>query len=179
MPAIPLRLVRAVATLDVAPGHRVLEIGGGPGVSAALIGEILARGDGHYLGLDRSALATQRARARNAAHVSAGRAEFRTQALEDAKLPAAAFDRILAVNVNLFWTDPAGPGLGRLRAALKDGGQLVLVYESVASGTETLRPLETVLRTALANNRFTLTRRVVRAEEPRPQLYLVAVPSGG
>jgi len=87
MATIPLRLHRAVETLELAPDHRVLEIGGGSGVSASLICEVLVCGKGHYPGIDRSAFTTQRARTRKALHVYAGRAELRTQTPEDSNLP--------------------------------------------------------------------------------------------
>lgn len=174
MPAVPTRLLHAVETLDVAPNHHVLEIGGGQGVSASLICEILSRGTGRYLGLDRSALATERARARNALHVAAGRAEFQTQDLLKASLPPATFDRILAVNVNVFWTDPEGPAFGRLCHALKPDGMLLLAYEGVPSCPSRLRAHERVLRTWLERSQFTLHRTALRVDGSRPQLHLLA-----
>lgn len=174
MPAVPTRLLHAVEALDVAPNHHVLEIGGGQGVSASLICEILSRGTGRYLGLDRSALATERARARNALHVSAGRAEFQTQDLLQASLPPAAFDRILAVNVNLFWTDPTAPALERLRTSMKRHGLLVLVYEAVSPDLRSLRARERVLRAGLESNRFALTETALQTNASRPRLHLIA-----
>ena len=55
---IPDRIRWAVETLDVEPGDRVLEIGGGPGVAASLVCERL--GGGNLLLIDRSATAIER-----------------------------------------------------------------------------------------------------------------------
>lgn len=173
MPKIPPRILRAVETLDVSPDDHVLEIGGGPGVSAALICGILAWGDGRYLGLDRSALATKRASARNAAHASAGRAEFRTQDLTEAPLPPAAFDRILAVNVNLFWTNPAGPALAILRRALRENGRIVLVFEGVSSDASLLRVRERTLRAGLERHGFKPVRAEFRESGTHPPRLVV------
>ena len=59
---IPPRLRTAVDVLDPAPNVRVLEVGCGPGVALALVCQRVT--DGHVTGLDRSATAVERARAR-------------------------------------------------------------------------------------------------------------------
>jgi ubiquinone/menaquinone biosynthesis C-methylase UbiE len=105
----------------------VLEIGGGRGVAAGLICERLT-GRGTYTGLDRSAIATRAARERNRDAIATGRVTFETAALSEADLPARTFDKVLAVNVNLFWLD-AATELTVLRRALESNGILCLVYE--------------------------------------------------
>ncbi|MCF2527720.1 class I SAM-dependent methyltransferase [Yinghuangia soli] len=140
MPAVPRRLTWTVDLLGVQPGHRVLEIGCGRGVAAALECDRLA--DGTYLGIDRSAKAVAAARERNAAQVDAGRAVFAVQALEDAVLaPDGTLDTVFAVNVNHFWThDPAGE-LDRIKAALRPEGRVFLAYEPPPGGRlDTLAP---------------------------------------
>ncbi|WP_157252126.1 SAM-dependent methyltransferase [Nonomuraea typhae] len=132
--AIPVRLTWAVDVLDVRAGERVLEIGCGRGVAAQLVCE---RG-GLLTGLDRSATAIRAAEERNAAHVAAGRAVFRLGALEDGLGgPAAAvgglgqggYDKVFAVNVNLFWTRSPARELAAIRGALARGGALYVFYE--------------------------------------------------
>lgn len=124
----PERLVWAVDTLDVQPDDHVLEIGCGRGVAAALICQRL--GPGRLLALDRSATAIAAATARNTEHITAGRARFRTLALEDAEPPELGrFDKILAVNVNLFWVGLAQTELQLIADLLRPSGQLCLVYD--------------------------------------------------
>jgi SAM-dependent methyltransferase len=123
---VPPRLVSAVALVDPAPDARVLEVGCGRGVAAALLLERLSAG--HYTGIDRSATATAATAARIADAIVAGRATVRTTALAD-HAPGPA-DVALAVNVNAFWTAPASCELAVLAAALGPGGTLHLVYGS-------------------------------------------------
>lgn len=125
---VPERLVRAVDSLDLRPDHRVLEVGCGRGVAAALVCERLQ--GGHLLGVDRSATAVAAAVARNAQHVHAGTATFRCAPLAELD-PAALdpFDTMVAVNVNLFWVGPARAELDLLAGLLSPEGRLHLVYE--------------------------------------------------
>ena len=129
----PERLVRAVELLDVGPEERILEIGCGPGVAAALVCERL--GGGHLTAIDRSSTAIERARKRNAAALAAGKLDLRRVSLAELEPPAGErFDAVLAVNVNLFWTGPADTELNVLTRALRPGGRVVLGYET-ARGT--------------------------------------------
>jgi cyclopropane fatty-acyl-phospholipid synthase-like methyltransferase len=124
----PDRLLRVVDLLDLRPGHRVLEIGGGTGVAAALV---LARlgGTGAFVGADRSAQATAAAERRNADAVAAGHARFITAALAELRPGEhGAFDRIFAVNVNAFWTSPVRRELSVVRALLAPAGVLWICY---------------------------------------------------
>jgi SAM-dependent methyltransferase len=167
---IPERLVRAVELLDPAGGERILEIGSGPGVAAALICERLR--DGHLTAIDRSATAIDRATRRNAAAVAAGRLDLRH--IELAQLTIgddARFDAALAVNVNLFWTGPADAELAVISRVLRPGGRLVLVYET-PSGTLPDQARQAIER-ALAAHGFTHC-----ALAPAPVLAIVATRSG-
>jgi hypothetical protein len=80
--------------------------------------------------VDRSATAIAAARAGAAACVEAGTALFHNVALADVD-PAALgrFDKILAVNVNLFWTQQVPHELPLLARPARPGGRLQLVYE--------------------------------------------------
>lgn len=144
---LPERLVRAVELLDVGPEERILEIGCGPGVAAALVCERI-RG-GHLTAIDRSSTAIERARKRNTAALAAGKLDLRRVNLADLE-PATdeRFDAALAVNVNLFWTGPADTELTVLTRALRPGGRVLLVYET-SRGTlreRALNAIETGLR---------------------------------
>jgi hypothetical protein len=71
----------------------------------------------------------ERARARNAVHIAAGKAILHTAAFEPDAFAGRDFDKIFAVNVNLFWTGPAVRELTLARRLLRPGGALYLSYE--------------------------------------------------
>lgn len=120
------RLLKIVDELDPRPDDRVLEIGCGHGVAATLICERLD--GGHLLAVDRSAKMIAAASARNEAHVAAGVAEFEVAELESLDLGERRFDKVLAVRVRLFHSDPE-----RARALvepwLAPGGRLLAVFD--------------------------------------------------
>ena len=140
-PTVPDRIRYAVGGLGLHPDSRVLEVGGGTGVAASLMVPVLATGTGFLLGIDRSRTATAAASARNAGAVAAGTAAFVTEALADLDAGAhQGFDRVLAVNVNAFWTGPALEELAVLRRVLHPEGELHLVYQPpAADGRAALR----------------------------------------
>jgi SAM-dependent methyltransferase len=126
MGGVPDRIRWAVDVLDPAGADRVLEIGCGPGVAAALVCPRLPTG--RMLATDRSAVAVDRTSRRNAAHVAAGRLEVRRSALDALTGPPAAFDRAFSVDVNLFWVRDPAPELQVLRRELRPGGLLHVLY---------------------------------------------------
>ncbi|WP_051828660.1 class I SAM-dependent methyltransferase [Streptomyces bicolor] len=130
MGSVPERLTWAVRNLDPAPGDRVLEIGCGRGVALALLCERLTSGT--VTAIDRSGTAVAAARRRNAESVAAGRAVVRVADLEEAEFPDGSFDRILAVDVNLFWVRSPDQELAALRRWLAPGGTLCLCWEPPA-----------------------------------------------
>jgi cyclopropane fatty-acyl-phospholipid synthase-like methyltransferase len=129
---VPERVRLAVDLLGVEPDDRLLEVGCGPGVAASLVCERLATGT--MLAIDRSAIQIERARRRNAEHVASGRLELRTAALADLDVGRDRFEKVFAVNVNLFWLGPGSRELERVRAALAPGGKLFLFYEPPSAG---------------------------------------------
>ncbi|MFJ7072526.1 class I SAM-dependent methyltransferase [Streptomyces sp. NPDC098781] len=132
MAPVPERLTWAVENLDLGPGDRVLEIGCGRGVAITLVCERLTSGT--VTAIDRSSTAVEEARRRNARCVAAGRAVVRTAAVEEADFPAASFDKIFAVNVNLFWVRSPERELAALRRWLAPGGALCLCWEPPGPG---------------------------------------------
>jgi cyclopropane fatty-acyl-phospholipid synthase-like methyltransferase len=125
---LPERATWAVETLAVRPGDRLLEIGCGRGSAAALVCSQLGRG--RLLAIDRSPAAITAAQARNHEHVVTGKAEFRVAALEGLSVGARRFDKIYAINVNVFWVRSSTVEIGVIRKALKPGGSLYLFYEA-------------------------------------------------
>jgi protein-L-isoaspartate O-methyltransferase len=68
--AVPERVRWAVEALAVQPGDRVLEIGCGSGVAAAMVcGRLVER---RMLAIDRSSIQIERARRRNEPHLASG-----------------------------------------------------------------------------------------------------------
>jgi predicted O-methyltransferase YrrM len=96
-PRFPERLAVAVDLVDVLPGQRILEIGGGRGIAARLVCDRL--GDGRYVGIDRSAKAVAAARELNSAYVERGIAQFRQLArVIEPCLDAAGFTASVAAH---------------------------------------------------------------------------------
>ncbi|MFI6478862.1 class I SAM-dependent methyltransferase [Nonomuraea sp. NPDC050663] len=119
--AVPRRLEWAVELLDVRPDDRILEIGPGGGVAAELICGRLDGGS--YTGIDRSATQIERARRRVPG------ARWEAAAIEDYRCDER-FTKVLAVNVNLFWTRSPAHELELIAGLLEPGGELLLVYDS-------------------------------------------------
>jgi ubiquinone/menaquinone biosynthesis C-methylase UbiE len=124
---VPERIRWAVETLDVQPDDVLLEIGCGGGVAVQLICPRLEGGS--ILAIDRSATMIDRAKRRNSGCLTAGTASFRVAALETAELDEAAFTKIFAINVNLFWVRDGSVELRALARALPLHGRLYLCYE--------------------------------------------------
>lgn len=120
------RIETFVASMKLRPGDRVLEIGCGHGVAATLVCEQLDGGS--YLAVDRSQKMIAAATKRNAAFVQAGVAKFVAGDLESVDLGAERFDKIFAMRVRLFHTDPE---LARKLAKrwLAPGGKLFVQYD--------------------------------------------------
>lgn len=125
--SVPRRLSWAVEQLHVDPGDRILEVGCGRGVAVELICKKLTTG--RVTAIDRSATATAAARERNTQSVRDGRAVVHTVALHEMNLPDDSFDKVFAVNVNLFWTGDARVELDLIRGMLRPVGALHLFYE--------------------------------------------------
>lgn len=181
--AIPARIRWAVDVLDPSPTDRVLEIGCGPGVAAVLVADRLTTG--HVTAIDRSATAVERTAARGRAHVEAGRLTVQRSTLADlADLAVLAvdvdlgppndalrFDKVFAVNVNLFWTSTAEAELAVLRAALAPAGVLLLVYEAPG---DRAREIAGRVTEALEAQRFSATVRT----GPDPSLVAIVATPG-
>jgi SAM-dependent methyltransferase len=129
--AVPEHVRWAVETLGAGPDDQLLEIGCGPGVAVSLICQRLV--GGRIVAIDRSATAISRATRRNAQHLAAGKAVLQTVALEELKPSDVLgererFDKIFAMNVNLFWVRSPATDLELIKRLLGPGGTLYLFY---------------------------------------------------
>jgi cyclopropane fatty-acyl-phospholipid synthase-like methyltransferase len=125
--SIPERVAWAVETMAIRPTDRLLEIGCGRGVAAWLACEKLA--GGKIMAIDRSATMVRLAAQRNADNIAAGKAMFRATALDAANLDGERFDKIFAINVNLFWVRSASPEIELVRRVLTPEGTLYLFHQ--------------------------------------------------
>ncbi|KRD32023.1 hypothetical protein ASE35_13790 [Lysobacter sp. Root916] len=165
---IPERLSWMSGLLDPRPSDAVLELGCGNGVLAALLLPRLTRG--HYLGLDRSTAAVAAAVWRNSDAVASGAASFRVVEVAKAE-PERRYERIVAVNLNGFWTGVA-PELARVRDWLAPRGRLYLAYQP-PNATELAR-IEAGLRENLQRHGYMIAA-VERAPlRPVPALCAIA-----
>ncbi|MCP2321651.1 cyclopropane fatty-acyl-phospholipid synthase-like methyltransferase [Hamadaea flava] len=130
--AIPERVRWTVDTMGVRPGDRLLEIGCGRGAAVSLVCDRLR--SGQITAIDRSLTMVKYAEQRNAEHVAAGRAAFQTAPLDAADLLRRRFDKVFAVNVNLFWVRSSASDLDIIRRLLKPSGAMFLTYEPPAIG---------------------------------------------
>jgi len=125
------RIRWAVEVLSVEPADRLLEIGCGNGAAVSLICRKLAAGT--VTAIDRSDRMIALAARRNETYAAAGRACFLTAGLLEADLPRGAFDKIFAVNVNLFWMKPRRE-LDVVRELLAPDGTLYLFNQPPSAG---------------------------------------------
>jgi SAM-dependent methyltransferase len=122
------RLTAILEALPLRPGLRILEIGCGPGALARAVA--LRIGEGHVLGIDRSATAIAQARAA-ADDVPSARLSFRVAEAETFTLAPgeAPFDLAVAIRVGALdgrHPDAGARALPRIAAALGPGGRLLI-----------------------------------------------------
>lgn len=129
------------------PGESILELGFGSGRA---LSEVAARvRDGFVAGVDPSEIMLRHARFRNSRYLRSGRMEL--QLGEAAAIPYedARFDRVFAIHVLYFWSDPAHE-LREVHRVLRDGGAILLGHrpkddpDVVARVPDTIYHLKTV-----------------------------------
>lgn len=123
---IPPQLVWTVERLVLQPDDQVLEIGCGHGIAVSLICEKLS--SGKITAIDQSEKMIERAKHRNQRCIASGRAEFQSVSLYEVNFTGQQFNKIFAVNVNVFWLKPARE-LRVIKQILMPEGVLYLVYE--------------------------------------------------
>lgn len=139
----------AVSLLDVRSDDRVLELGFGPGVAIRELGRIAV--EGYVCGIDHSELMLRSARRRNADGIRRGVVDLRLGSVDELPEFDKPFDKILAVNATMFWSEPV-VRLAELRQLLRPGGLIAVVHQprgpgatdetSAAKGRETSAALD-------------------------------------
>jgi hypothetical protein len=84
--------------------------------------------------IDRSATAIEHTRRRNPEYVGSGRHALETVDVADFRPGTARFDKVFAVNVNVFWTTPATEELARICRALERDGRLFSLLRDAKHG---------------------------------------------
>jgi cyclopropane fatty-acyl-phospholipid synthase-like methyltransferase len=137
--AISARLRDIVDALPLRPGHRVLDIGCGPGAATRAIAARI--GTGHVLGIDRSAKAIQQARSTSAEEVAAGRISFREVAIENFELHDGERPFDIAVAIRVGALDGRHRGL-EARAHLRIANALTSTGRLFIDGGNPLREVK-------------------------------------
>ena len=117
---------RTVELLDVKPEDRVLEVGFGPGLAVSHLAALATAGK--VVGIDHSELMLREATRRNAGAIRAGRVELLLGAADALPRFERPFDKVLAVNVYMFWDDPVSVLQG-LRNVMNPGGVIAITLQ--------------------------------------------------
>ncbi|CAN7534908.1 SAM-dependent methyltransferase [Aminobacter sp. LjRoot7] len=170
--AIPERIVWAIDHLGIEPGDRLLEIGCGRGVAMAEITPLLI--DGHITGLDRSDSAISSAEERNRAAITAGKAALAQGGLADWSGSGRPFDKVFAINVNLFWLEAARE-LKLIRSLLAPEGRLYLFFEPPSAGQ--IPTIERAIEVRLKAAGYALEKTLHGLDPKPPLLGMITKPS--
>lgn len=169
---VPDRLTWAAETVAPSPADRVLEIGCGHGVLLSLLAQGLTSGT--ITAIDRSDKMVAAATARNAAHIAAGKVSIRQAELAAADLDGSSFDKILAVNVNVFWMKPARE-LAAARRLLDAEGKLYLFFEPPSPAQA--EPIAAKLAANLETAGFRVVRKAFAVLGPARGVSVIAAPA--
>lgn len=118
-----------IATLQLHPDDVILELGCGPGHAIGLLAANLPNGLIHAV--DQSTAMLAQARWKNRKAIKLNRVRLYQSRFEALPLPSHSVDKILAVNVAYFWSDPQQV-LREARRVLRPGGTMA-VYVTAAS----------------------------------------------
>ena len=147
----------AVSLLDVQRDDRVLELGFGPGLAIRELSRIAA--EGYVCGIDHSELMLRWASRRNADGLRRGVVDLRLGSVDELPAFDALFDKILAVNTMLFWSEPVAR-IAELRRLLRSGGLIAVAYQPRGPGVtdETSAAKGREIAVALIRARFSEVR---------------------
>lgn len=115
-----------IELIQVQPQDRILEVGFGSGADIRRVSALAPHG--FVAGIDHSAVMVQQARNRNATAIRAQRVDLQCVTADAIPYADANFDKIFAINVAHFWTQPLKV-LAELRRVLKPGGLIALAIQ--------------------------------------------------
>lgn len=169
----------AVSLLDVQRDDRVLELGFGPGLAIRELSRIAAE-EGYVCGIDHSELMLRWARRRNADGLRRGVVDLRLGSVDELPAFDALFDKILAVNTNMFGSEPVAR-LAELRRLLRPGGLIAVAYQPRGPGTtdETTAAKGREIAVALIRARFTEVRLETMGLKPAAVVCALGVNGAG
>ncbi|WP_316570694.1 class I SAM-dependent methyltransferase [Neobacillus sp. YIM B06451] len=167
------RLRWAVEQLAVGPSDRLLEIGCGNGAAVSLICSSLE--DGTILAIDQSEKRILSAMKRNTSYISEGKASFLASAFGEADLGQYIFDKIFAVNVNLFWMEAARE-LEIIKERLLPGGTVYLFNQPPNSNK--VRDITERTTCNLQNAGFAVRSVIIGDQKPVPVLCVIGNHNG-
>jgi ubiquinone/menaquinone biosynthesis C-methylase UbiE len=131
--------------LEIAPAHRVLELGFGPGYAISLLAPRLTTGC--LVGLDHSAAMLAQARRRNTSWIADGRVQLVLGGTEALATLPRGFDRVYSANLLQFVPDREAL-LRSLLSLLVPGGRIGTTYKPRHPGAvdaDALRFAETLI----------------------------------
>lgn len=157
---------RTVELLEPGEHDHVLEVGYGPGLAIDEIARLVP--NGHVTGIDHSTTMQRVATRRLDAAGLSDRVELHVGDVTDLgeRFPGP-FDRVLAVNVWMFWPDPISV-LTSLNARLAPGGRLAITYQprhAGASASDTDRGTDQLLEQAAAAGFVHLTAETIPLDD--------------
>lgn len=115
-----------IELLQVRPNDLILEVGFGSGADIGRVSALATQG--FVAGIDRSDVMVKQAGRRNTAAIQAKRVELQCATSSSIPYDNAMFDKIFAINVAHFWTEPLEV-LMELKRVLKPGGLLALAIQ--------------------------------------------------
>lgn len=120
------RIEWAVSELALKGNENILEIGFGPGAAIKKISQKISTGK--ITGYDISELMVKQASHRNKKDIKSGKVQLYHTSKFNFESYKSYFDKILAINVNLFWKDPVAE-LANLKSLLRENGLIQIVFE--------------------------------------------------
>ncbi|CAG7657656.1 class I SAM-dependent methyltransferase [Paenibacillus allorhizosphaerae] len=163
------RIQWAVEMLEVAPYDRMLEIGCGHGSAVSLIGRKLI--EGMITAIDQSDKMIHIARKKNAEYEIVGKAKFLAAKFHEAELGQSQFNKIFAVNVNLFWMK-ADRELEIIRRRMLPEGTVYMFNQPPAA--DKLQFIAERTSQNLMNAGFGIKQIIVGNQEPVPVVCVIA-----
>lgn len=163
------RLLWAVEVLNIEPHNALLEIGCGAGIAVQMICERLTTGK--IIAVDQSQAMIAAARKRNSAGLAAEKADFQLAPLSQVDVGEVRFDKIFAVNVNVFWQKPDNE-LAVIKNLLKPDGRAYFFFQPPVASK--VADIAARLKHNLQQNRLVIVHEQVKDLHPAPALVVIA-----